>query len=412
MILQLGSPPSDPIIIDHTVDYKYVIPVQGETSIAVAPLAGFVFSIAGRVLTFQHTADPGSVDLAAVISISVSDGLTTIPQDINVRVLAADSRAYPAITSAAEIQIANGVAITDYVIAADNDPDSFAVLGLPPGFVLTDATISGTPVLVGDAAKVTQFQVVLLAIKGDVASYRYLLLNVTPQLSLDPDFILDIGTRKLYATSGPAGRADRMEVVLGDSPQLIGIQQNAEDFIFPATSKVRLLLKTLVTGGDTLIDQEITVEAGASEKLSLGEDWLTAGLIALDFVRGYQDLWAQYQWRFAGDPAGTYRKTKWFPLRLWANLAGGIVTGGASASVQSKPFSALAGNVPTVSLDSVLTLNLAVDTWLATVVINDGGVRTLSTWMLVAGTEATADGIQRGADYTDGTNEKIWVRVA
>lgn len=363
--------------------------------------AKFVLEIVGAYYIKLAATKGGSV---------INSNADSFASDETVRVIAdtTGGRQFPAIDSDPQIAIASGTPITPYVITADFDPASFAVFGLPAGLALVVDTISGTPVI---AVGVTRFNVVLVAYYKGQASYRYLLLNIGAGVSLDPDFILDIGSRRLYATSGPAGRADRLEVALGDCPQLIGIEQNANDFTFPEGAKLRILVKTAVNGGTTLIDTEMTVPADAGTLLSIGEDWLAAGLTGLQFAAGYENLWAQYQWRFTSDPAGTYRKTTWFPLRVWANLAGGEVTTGPVSFIQTKPFTQISGNVPNVSLDSVLTLNLAVETWRAAVIISDG-TRHESIWFLVAGTDATADGIQRPNDYAATTNEKVWVRVS
>lgn len=374
-------------------------------------------------------------ELVGAYYIRVTDAIGNAPlaadadsfaADHNVR-LVADStggRQYPAIDSDPEMTIADGTAIADYTITTDIVADSFAVQGLPAGLSLVDDTISGTPVNLG---KTTQFRIKLIAYLKGRASFRYWLLNVVGAVDLDPDFAFDLSTRRIYSVAGPAGRADRIDVTLGDPPLLIALRKLAADFEAPAGTVIRFGIKEVganktVEFADDFVVFGTATLAVADQQFAVGEDWNEGALVAL-FAQNqrYIDFVGQLAIRFPADPDGYYRKSVQILVRVWNNEHIGVATGAGTGSfIQTKPFIALVGGTPTVEIDSVPTLALAVETWSLKVIRTIDGARSLSEWFLVDWDEVTADadeatsaarGIVIPDDFDAVTNPKMWIRV-
>jgi hypothetical protein len=77
------------------------------------------------------------------------------------------------------------------------------------------------------------------------------------------------------------------------------------------------------------------------------------------------------------------------------------------------PFTALTGGAAG-DLDALPTIDISVETAIRRVVRTISGARSLSEWLLIAGTTAedVDAGIVRPDDYAAATNEKIWVRIS
>lgn len=348
---------------------------------------------------------------------AVNSGADSFATDPNV-ILYADltaGRRYASIDSDAEIAVEEEVAIDDYVVTSDRDGETpeptYAVEGLPSGLSFNAATntISGSPFNLA-----VQTRVKIIAYIGSFSTARYLLINRAGGASdLDPDAVFDLVDRRFYSSGGPAARANRIEVYLNDPPLQWAFEKLGDSYTIPAAAHVRFWVKQAVSDDDYLVfgERTLTVDRG---QFHLGEDWTSADLVAL-FAGGkkYVDLIAQLEVNLPGDPADQYRKGQ-ISLRLWNDVAGGAAVGTAPSTFrQTKPYSALTGGAA-AALDSVVTVNLAVDTWTAQVIITTGGVPRLSIWLLTAGddVEDIEAGIVRPDDYAGGTNEKVWKKVA
>lgn len=343
---------------------------------------------------------------------TVNADADSFPDDENVRLLVdlGGSRRFPNIDSGSEIAATPGNAIDAYAFTTDIAADAKAVQNLPPGLSFDGTNITGTP----NYPLAFQTAIRLIAYRGSSASYRYLLVNSTlgDVPDLNPDALYDINTKRFYLPSGPAGRADRLELVEGDPPFVFAFEQNGADFVMPAGATVRFRAKQKYSDSSALVLASVTLTS-ALQKFSIGEDWSAAGLAALlaDETK-HVDLICWLEWKLAGET--NYRRSYPTPLRVYRSDGSALATTAPNFFVQSKPFSALTGG-GAAALDSVVTSGLALNTWMATAVIDQGGgLLVESRWLLIAGTDSedAPGGVVRPDDYDGSTNAKVWVRVS
>jgi hypothetical protein len=342
--------------------------------------------------TVGGAAISASADVLTSTLLAVSDG----------------TRKHPSITSAEETDV-DLLDAVDYTPTVDVAADEFEAEGLPQGLAINTATgeITGNPSEVGF------FPILIIAYKGSGAGYRYWILVVggdTGQVIL-PDAVYDIISKRFYSAVGPAGRADRIDRVLGDVSLLFGFEQNGESFTMPQGATVRVRAKQKLSDVADLVYATSGALSAPQSQVQLTEDWSAVAIAALlGGETRFVDLFFWLEWRLSGDPVGQYRRSLPFTVRVWRSDDVGLATTSPSYFLQTKPFT----GGTAVALDSVATAGLAVDTWIARVIILNGdGTRTSSEWELVAGNdgEDVAGGIVRPDDYAAATNEKVWVRL-
>lgn len=296
------------------------------------------------------------------------------PTDQNARLVVdtTGNRYFPAIISASEQTLTEETLMAPYAVTADIAVDSFAVQGLPDGLSFDGAnTISGTP----SAPMVTQAVVTLIAYKNGTAQYRFLLLNRAggAAIDLEPDARFDLGTKKFYMVSGPAGRADRLEHQLGAPSILFAFDQYADEFTLPAGSTVRLRVKKALGDGADLISASRDLTSARS-KLAIGEDWTDAAVIALfNGALAYYDLWIWLEWKFPGE--ARYRKSNATPLRLSRADESGLTTSTpivTGALEYLSYITRLTGGVSATDLDALPIAGLANKTVIRVVIDGEG----------------------------------------
>lgn len=216
-------------------------------------------------------------------------------------------RNFPAITSDPETVVAANAPV-DYTITSDGDIAEFynATL-LPDGLAYSsgDHKITGTPTETGF------FAIKLIAFLHGARSYRYWLLTVGAAglaTAPKPDVVLDLVTRRIYDLDG--NRADRLDVVLGDMPQLVGFESFRDAAKLPKDSVFSFGMKPrasdVVDNGwdfdaDTwLVYGSVNVTNDVAQ-ISANEDWFADALAALFTDQRYLDFFGQFFWQLNGE---------------------------------------------------------------------------------------------------------------